>query len=63
MYDPVEKSSKVQVATMVEPELRDALSALAEANERSTAAELRLAIRAYVERANGQAGALAEVAA
>jgi hypothetical protein len=51
MLDTVEKSIKPelrQAATMLEPRLYDALADLAQRNERSLAAELRLAIRAHV---------------
>jgi hypothetical protein len=51
MHDVVAKSNeKVQAATMLEPEIYDALAQLAESNERSVAAELRLAIKKHLSK-------------
>lgn len=43
--------------TRVEEELAERLSELAKANERTAAAEVRLAIRAHLERAEQEAAA------
>ena len=40
----------VTISAQVEAELRDRLRELAEENERSFSAELRLALKAYLER-------------
>lgn len=49
MYESVEKSSeKLQVATLVDAATYADLSRAAEANERSVAAELRLAIKNHL---------------
>jgi hypothetical protein len=43
--------AKIQATTWLDAKTYDALAALAEQNERSIAAELRLAIRAYLAKA------------
>lgn len=49
MYESVEKSStKVQVATLVDEATYVAFSRIADENERSVAAELRLAIKNHL---------------
>lgn len=50
MYESVEKSSKIQVATLVDPDVFEALADLAKTHERSVAAELRLAIKLHLAR-------------
>lgn len=56
MWDSVEKSSeKLQVATLVDPATYAELSRVAEANERSLAAELRLAIKNHLSLAEAAA--------
>lgn len=42
----------VRVTTRIEPDLQTELARRAEASERSVAAELRLAIRAWVDQAD-----------
>lgn len=55
MYESVEKSSKVQVATLIDPDVFEALQDLAKSHERSVAAELRLAIKLHLARIVEQA--------
>ncbi len=45
----------VQVATMVPDDLAEAIRSQAQANERSAAAEMRLALRAWVEQKTANA--------
>jgi predicted transcriptional regulator len=44
--------NRIQLHTHVEPETRDALSALARANDRSVSAEIRRALAIHVKQAN-----------
>lgn len=58
MWDSVEKSStKVQVATMVDPNTAAEIARAAEENERSVAAELRLAIKNHLAQREIEAAA------
>lgn len=47
----------VHLGAQIERSLRDELKALAQANERSVGAEVRLALRAHVERSQQGAAA------
>jgi predicted DNA-binding protein len=49
----VPKDKDANISARIETETRDALAELARRNERSFAAEVRLAIRAYLEKENG----------
>jgi hypothetical protein len=58
MYESVEKSSeKFQVATLLDPETYAEFARIAEQNERSVAAELRLAIKLHLARPTVEAAA------
>lgn len=50
-------TSTVQIATVVPADLADNLRELARRNERSQAAELRLAVRAWIEAAGAKEAA------
>jgi hypothetical protein len=54
MYDNVEKQGRsvvrpTQIATILDPDLYAAFAALAAKNERSVAAELRLAVKQHLQ--------------
>lgn len=48
---PALKGKKVPVSTFLEPEIYDQIVAVARANERPVSAEIRRAVRQYVEAA------------
>jgi hypothetical protein len=50
----MKRPEQKQIATIVSPEMFEELARLAERNDRSIAAELRLAIRAHMDAHDGK---------